>query len=157
MKNFTYFRPTTPEQAVSLLENRWGNSELLAGGTDLLDLQKEYIAQPSRVVSLASVAQLHNVTIGDKALTLGAGMTIAAIANHASVKQHAAVLAQAAGEVANPQLRNMGTLGGNLCQRNRCWYFRDEHTNSLLKCGQRCFVIDGGNQYPACFATGHRC
>ena len=157
MKNFTYFRPTSPEQAVGLLEARWGNTELLAGGTDLLDLQKEYIAQPSRVVSLASVAQLNNVSISDRAITLGAGMSIAAIANHASVRQHAAALAQAASEVGAPQIRNMGTLGGNLCQRNRCWYFRDEHTNCLLKGGQRCFALDGENKYHAVFTAGHRC
>jgi xanthine dehydrogenase YagS FAD-binding subunit len=157
MKNFTYYRPTTPEQAVGLLEPRWGNTELLGGGTDLLDLQKEYVAQPSRVVSLANVAQLNNVTIGDQAITLGAGMTIAAIANHASVRQHAAALAQAAREVGTPQIRNMATLGGNLCQRNRCWYFRDEHTNCLLKGGPRCFALDGENKYHAVFTAGHRC
>ncbi|MCI0685004.1 MAG: FAD binding domain-containing protein [Gemmataceae bacterium] len=157
MKNFTYFRPTSPEQAVGLLEARWGNTELLAGGTDLLDLQKEYIAQPSRIVSLAGVAQLNNVSIGDRAITLGAGMTIAAVAAHASVRQHAAALAQAAAEVGAPQIRNMGTLGGNLCQRNRCWYFRDEHTNCLLKGGPRCNALDGENKYHAVFTAGHRC
>ncbi len=157
MKNFTYFRPTSPEQAVGLLDNRWGNTELLAGGTDLLDLQKEYIAQPSRVVSLSSVAQLKNVSIGDRALTLGAGLTLAEIANHASVKQHAAAVAQAAAQIGGPQIRNMGTLGGNLCQRNRCWYFRDEHTNCLLKGGARCFALDGENKYHAVFTAGHRC
>jgi len=157
MKNFTYYRPTTPEQAVGLLENRFGNTELLAGGTDLHDLQKEYVAQPARIVSLGSVAQLQNVSINDRAVTLGAGMTLAAIANHSAVKQHFAALAQAAAQVGGPQIRNMGTLGGNLCQRNRCWYFRDEHTNCLLKGGQRCFALDGENKYHAVFTQGHRC
>jgi xanthine dehydrogenase YagS FAD-binding subunit len=157
MKNFTYYRPTTPEQAVGLLEQRFGNTELLAGGTDLLDLQKEYVAQPARVVSLSGVAQLQNVSITDRAITLGAGMLVAAIANHNSVKQHAAALAQAASEVGTPQIRNMATLGGNLCQRNRCWYFRDEHTSCLLKGGQRCFALDGENKYHAIFTQGHRC
>ncbi|MCS7046252.1 MAG: FAD binding domain-containing protein [Gemmataceae bacterium] len=157
MKNFTYFRPTSPEQVVGLLERTWGNTELLAGGTDLLDLQKEYIAQPSRVVSLSSVAQLKNVSLNDRAITLGAGLTLAEIANHASVRQHAAALAQAAGQIGGPQIRNMGTLGGNLCQRNRCWYFRDEHVACLLKGGQRCFALDGENKYHAVFTAGHRC
>jgi xanthine dehydrogenase YagS FAD-binding subunit len=157
MKNFTYYRPTTPEQAVGLLENRWGNTELMAGGTDLLDLQKEYVAQPGRVVSLGGVAQLQNVSVGDRAIVLGAGLSIAAIAAHNSIKQHAAALAQAASEVAGPQIRNMGTLGGNLCQRNRCWYFRDEHTRCLLKGGERCFALDGENKYHAVFTQGHRC
>src|SRR5215470_16646433 len=114
MKNFTYFRPTTPEQAVGLLENRWGNTELLAGGTDLLDLLKEYVAQPGRVVSLGNIN-------------------------------------------GGPQIRNMGTLGGNLCQRNRCWYFRDEHTPCLIKGGDRCYAINGENKYHAVFTAGHPC
>jgi xanthine dehydrogenase YagS FAD-binding subunit len=157
MKNFTYYRPTALEQAVGLLEQRWGNTEVLAGGTDLLDLQKEYVAQPGRIVSLGSIAQLQNVSMNDRAVTLGAGMSLAAVANHASVKQHFPALAQAAGDVGGPQIRNMGTLGGNLCQRNRCWYFRDEHTNCLLKGGQRCFALDGENKYHAVFTQGHRC
>ena len=65
MKNFTYFRPTTAEQAVALLENRWGNTELLAGGTDLHDLQKEYIAQPTRVVSLTGIGALAGIRVDE--------------------------------------------------------------------------------------------
>src|SRR5262249_43128651 len=56
-----------------------------------------------------------------------------------------------------PQIRNMGTLGGNLCQRNRCWYFRDEHVNCLLKGGEKCFALDGDNRYHAVFTKGHPC
>ncbi len=157
MKNFQYFRPTTPEQAVGLLENRWGNTELLAGGTDLIDLQKEYIAQPARVVSLGGVGALTNITVADKSATIGAGVKLAQIAAHAQLRQHFPALTTAAGEIAGPQVRNMGTLGGSLCQRNRCWYFRDEHTVCLLKGGQRCFALDGENRYHAIFTQGHRC
>ena len=63
----------------------------------------------------------------------------------------------AASEIGGPQIRNMGTIGGSLCQRNRCWYFRDEHVNCLLKGGNRCFALDGENQYHAIFTQGHRC
>jgi xanthine dehydrogenase YagS FAD-binding subunit len=157
MKNFQYFRPTTPEAAVGLLENRWGNTELLAGGTDLLDLQKEYIAQPSRVVSLSAINGLTNVNVADQSVTIGAGVKLAAIAAHPGLRQHFPALTTAAGEIAGPQIRNMGTLGGSLCQRNRCWYFRDEHTNCLLKGGQRCYALDGENKYHAIFTQGNRC
>ncbi len=66
-------------------------------------------------------------------------------------------LTTAAGMVGGPQIRNMGTLGGNLCQRNRCWYFRDEHVHCLLKGGKQCFALDGENRYHAIFTQGHKC
>jgi xanthine dehydrogenase YagS FAD-binding subunit len=157
MKNFQYFRPTSPEQALGLLENRWGNTEVLAGGTDLLDLQKEYVAQPGRVVSISGIPTLKEITIRDNAAVIGAGATLAAIAGHAQLRQHFPALTTAAGDVCGPQIRNMGTLGGNLCQRNRCWYFRDEHTHCLLKGGDRCFALDGENKYHAIFTRGQRC
>jgi xanthine dehydrogenase YagS FAD-binding subunit len=157
MKNFTYYRPTTTDQAVSLLEARWGNTELLAGGTDLLDLQKEYVAQPSRVVSLGAINGLSGIQVDEKQIKIGAGTTLAAIAAHAQVRKLLPGLATAADEVGGPQIRNMGTLGGNLCQRNRCWYFRDEHTVCLLKGGERCYALDGENKYHAIFTQNHRC
>src|SRR5438067_1512535 len=157
MKNFQYFRPTTPEAAVGLLDNRWGTTELLAGGTDLLDLQKEYIAQPARVVSLSAVNGLTNITVADKSVTIGGGAKLADIAAHAALRQHFPALTMAADQIAGPQIRNMGTLGGSLCQRNRCWYFRDEHSNCLLKGGPRCFALDGENKYHAIFTQNHRC
>ncbi len=157
MKNFTYFRPASAEQAVALLENRWGNAELLAGGTDLHDMQKEYIAQPNRVVSLGGIGALATIQVDDKQVNIGAGVKLAAIAEHPRLKELFAALTTAAGQIGGPQIRNMGTLGGNLCQRNRCWYFRDEHVPCLLKGGQRCFALDGENKYHALFTQGHRC
>src|SRR3954471_24624259 len=151
MKNFTYFRPTTSEQAVALLEARWGNTEMLAGGTDLLSLQKNYIAQPNRVVSLTAIPGLKTITVGANSVTIGAGVTLAAIAAHADLRRHFPAITSAAGEIAGPQVRNMGTLGGNLCQRNRCWYFRDEHSPCLLRGGQTCSAIEGENKYHAIF------
>jgi xanthine dehydrogenase YagS FAD-binding subunit len=160
MKNFTYYRPTSPHQAVGLLEETWGKSELLAGGTDLLDLQKEYVAQPDKVVSLKEVAGLAGIkelTEGTKVMVVGAGTKLAAIAENQAVLANFPALAMAAGMIGGPQIRNMGTLGGNLCQRNRCWYFRDEHTVCLLKGGSRCFALDGENRYHAVFTQGHTC
>jgi xanthine dehydrogenase YagS FAD-binding subunit len=157
MKNFSYYRPTTPEQAVALLDNRWGNAELLGGGTDLLDLQKEYIAQPTKVISLANIGGLSGIQADAKNIKIGAGTTLAAIAADAGIKQHAAALAYAADKIGGPQIRNMGTLGGNLCQRNRCWYFRDEHSPCLIKGGERCYALTGENRYHAIFTQNHPC
>ena len=66
-------------------------------------------------------------------------------------------MTSAAAQIAGPQIRNMGTLGGSLCQRNRCWYFRDEHVNCLLKGGRKCYAQEGENQYHAIFTQGHPC
>src|SRR5262249_14047515 len=160
MKNFTYYRPTSAEAAVGLLDKAWGTSELLAGGTDLLARQKDYVAQPAKVVSLGGIKDFDAIAFKDKQpsiIVIGAGARLAPTAGHATLKQHCAALATAAGQIAGPQVRNMGTLGGNLCQRNRCWYFRDEHTRCLLKGGDKCFALDGENRYHACFTKGHKC
>lgn len=157
MKNFQYFRPTTSEQAVGLLEARWGNTEMLAGGTDLLALQKQYIAQPGRVVSLNGIAGLQTIVVGERSVSLGAGVTLARIADHADLRRLFPALTSAANDIAGPQVRNVGTLGGNLCQRNRCWYFRDEHSPCLLRGGNRCSAIEGENKYHAIFTQNHRC
>jgi xanthine dehydrogenase YagS FAD-binding subunit len=159
MKNFTYYRPTSAEQAVALLDNKWGTTELLAGGTDLLDLQKEYVAQPEKVISLRDLGKDFTSVQDDRGVgvIIGAGVTLADLAADKKLRQHFPALTTAAGDIGGPQIRNMGTLGGNLCQRNRCWYFRDEHVRCLLKGGDKCFAIDGENRYHAVFTQGHKC
>ncbi len=160
MKNFAYYRPATPEQAVGLLDDKWGTAELLAGGTDLLDLQKEYVAQPDKIVSVRDLGGKFTAIeeVGDPpAFVIGAGVKLAVIAEHPKLRKYFPALTTAAGDIGGPQIRNMGTLGGNLCQRNRCWYFRDEPTRCLLKGGDTCFAIDGENRYHAIFTQGHKC
>jgi xanthine dehydrogenase YagS FAD-binding subunit len=161
MKNFQYFRPTSAEAAVALLEPAWGKAELLGGGTDLHDLQKEYVAQPEKVISLSGLGgRYNNIAVAKREppiLQIGAGVKLAQLADDAGVKQYCPALATAARMAGTPQLRNMGTLGGNLCQRNRCWYFRDEHVPCLLKGGEKCYALYGENRYHAIFTRGHRC
>ncbi len=161
MKNFTYYRPSTTKEAVGLLGAKYGPVEMLGGGTDLLDLQKEYIATPDKVVSLTGIKELAGIEMVKGAapptLRIGAGTTLGAIAANEDVRSLFRAVTQAAIQVGGPQIRNMGTLGGNLCQRNRCWYFRDEHVNCLLKGGSKCFALDGENRYHAVFTQGHKC
>src|SRR5947209_3548920 len=158
MKSFTYYRPATAEQAVGLLDGHWGRTELLAGGTDLHDLQKEYVAQPEKVISLGGIGHLGGIdTRAQDKVTIGAGARLAAIAEDTSLRKRFPALTTAAGIIGGPQIRNMGTLGGNLCQRNRCWYFRDEHVKCLLKGGDKCYALDGENRYHAVFTQGHKC
>ncbi|HEY8503102.1 MAG TPA: xanthine dehydrogenase family protein subunit M [Gemmataceae bacterium] len=159
MKNFTYYQPASVQQALPLLGAKWGPAELLAGGTDLLDLQKEYIAQPERVVSLSAVKELRAIEVQNDLVRVGSGVTLAELAGHAELRKRFPALTTAAGEVGGPQIRNMGTLGGNLCQRNRCWYFRDEHVRCLLKGGSKCYAVgpEAQNRYHAIFTQGHKC
>ena len=159
MKNFTYYRPASVNDAVGLLDAQWGKTEILAGGTDLLDMQKEYVAQPEKVISLGGVQDkdLTAVTVASAGATIGAGVTLAQIAEHTDLQKLYPALTTAAGQVGGPQIRNMGTLGGNLCQRNRCWYFRDEPSPCLLRGGSHCSALDGENIYHAVFTQGHPC
>lgn len=161
MKNFTYHQPTSVAMALPLLDEQWGKAELLAGGTDLLDRQKEYVSQPEKVISLTGIGgDFRKIVVKappgnfPPLVTIGAGVKLAELAESGELPQ---ALRTAAGEIAGPQIRNMGTLGGNLCQRNRCWYFRDEHVVCLLKGGRKCFAQEGENQYHAIFTQGHPC
>src|SRR5260370_23392079 len=151
MKNFTYYRPSSAEQAVGMLDAKWGTTEMLAGGTDLLDLQKEYIAQPDKVVSLSGVkselfqdgdgqsSQFGNITrdADAKGYGIGAMVKLAAIAENDVLRREFPALTAAAGQIGGPQIRNMGTLGGNLCQRHRGVDFRDDHVVCLLQSGRK--------------------
>src|SRR5262249_5762165 len=110
-----------------------------------------------KVISLTGITALEGIKADKDKVTIGAGTRLADIAAHAELKKLFPALTTAAGDVGGPQIRNMGTLGGNLCQRNRCWYFRDEHTNCWLKGGDKCFALDGENRYHAVFTQGHKC
>jgi xanthine dehydrogenase YagS FAD-binding subunit len=120
---------------------------------------KEYIAQPSKIVATWQWGGGVGVKAGSRIVEgqIDATATLAEIAENAHLKQAYPALTTAAGMIGGPQIRNMGTLGGNLCQRNRCWYFRDEHVVCLLKGGKKCFATDGENRYHAVFTEGHPC
>src|SRR5438477_13160542 len=107
MKNFTYYRPSTPEQAIGLLDAKWGTSELLAGGTDLLDLQKEYVAQPDKVISLGGIVELAGIKVDGDSVTIGTGTKLAEIAEHADLRKLFPALTTPAGDIGGPQIRNM--------------------------------------------------
>src|SRR5262249_47353300 len=111
----------------------------------------------SRVVSLSAIKGLVGIDADAKTIRIGAGTKLADIASNSAIRQSCRGLADAADIIGGPQIRNMGTLGGNLCQRNRCWYFRDEHSPCLLRGGQRCSAIEGENKYHAIFTQNHRC
>lgn len=128
--------------------------EILAGGTDLLDRLKERIHSPQKVINIKNIPELNGIRIDDRGLTIGATTPLAEIASHPRIAKDYPVLAQAALSVGTPQLRNMGTLGGNLCQRPRCWYFRGREFHCLKKGGDVCYAAEGLNKYHAILGGG---
>jgi xanthine dehydrogenase YagS FAD-binding subunit len=126
-----------------------------AGGVDLLDLLKEGLVMPSRVVSLKALPGLDGIRAEPKTgLHLGPLVTLARLEREAQLRQSYPVLAEAVAHAATIQLRNAATLGGNLMQRPRCWYFRNEHFVCRKKGGEKCFANEGENKFHAIFNNG---
>ncbi|MDZ7265229.1 MAG: xanthine dehydrogenase family protein subunit M [candidate division KSB1 bacterium] len=154
MKNFQYIYPKTLKEASQLLGKNWQTALLFAGGTDLLGLMKDHIEAPDKLINLKSVPDLNQIVYQPgTGLSIGALVTVADIAEHPIIRKKYAVLAEAAQEVASPQLRNVGTIGGNLCQRPRCWYFRGEF-HCLRKGGDLCYAVDGRNKFHCVIGGG---
>src|SRR5438874_1155679 len=156
MKAFEYTSPRDLRQASEQLGNDFSRAKLLAGGIDLLGEMKERIIEPDRVVNLKSVPGLNHLEAGAKGLRLGALVTLAEIEEHPVVRRSYTALAEAAESVASPQIRNVGTIGGNLCQRPRCWYYRDETVKCLKKGGSKCYAAEeeADNKYNAILGGG---
>jgi len=155
MKAFEYVAPTNVKGAVDRLEERPGESQPLAGGMDIIGLMKDYVLQPERLVALGDIGDLRGIAqTDDGGLRIGAMVTVAEIAADERIRTNWPALAAAAEQVGMPQIRNRGTIGGNLCQRPRCWYFRSEYFECLRKGGAACFAVDGDNRYHAIFDTG---
>lgn len=161
MRPFEYISPHTRTQAISLLGTTWGNTEVLAGGTDLLALMKDDVVAPRRLVNIKEIADLRGVSSNTQGLRVGALTTLGELADDANVKQNYPALSEALLEAASPQIRNMATLGGNLCQRPRCWYFRsglgllpkDENGKELVAVGENRYHAILGNQGAAKFVS----
>jgi xanthine dehydrogenase YagS FAD-binding subunit len=148
MRPFEYTSPTTAQQVPALLGKSWGEVEILAGGSDLLSLMKDEITTPKRLVNIKQVAGLHAIANEGGALQLGALVTLDRIGAASQIQHQHPMLASAAGDAASPQIRNVATIGGNLCQRPRCWYFRAGHGLLAQKDGKS-LVLQGDNRYHA--------
>src|SRR5947209_8127865 len=148
MRPFDYASPTKTDQVPALLGKSWGEVEILAGGSDLLSLMKDEITTPKRLVNIKQVEGLHAISHQGSALQLGTLVTLDRISAAADIQKQYPVLAAAAGDAASPQIRNVATIGGNLCQRPRCWYFRAGHGLLAQKDGKS-LVVEGDNRYHA--------
>lgn len=152
MKAFAYVHAATDREAVAALGTERGRALPMAGGVDLLALMKDAIAQPDRVVDVKGLDQ--SIAGAGDGLRIGAAVTLVDLAEHAAVRKLYPALASAVDDIGTPQIRSIGTLGGNLMQRPRCWYFRNEEFNCLKKGGPRCYAVEGENQYHAIFGDG---
>ncbi len=150
MRAFEYASPTTKEQAVALLAAKWGEREVLAGGTDLLSLMKDFVTEPKRLVNIKEIKELGGISYdASTGLRIGALVTFEELIENENVKKEYAALLQAASGVTGPQIRNVGTVGGDLCQRPRCWYFRGGMGLLAQDASGKSLVLQGENKYHA--------
>lgn len=150
MRSFEYASPKQKQQVVGLLGQQWSDAEVLAGGSDLLGLMKDDVVHPKRLVNVKDVDELRGISFSQaRGLRIGALMTLIEISENAHVRQHYPMLAHAAGDAASPQIRHVATIGGNMCQRPRCWWFRSGF--GLLATGPdgKSLVLDGDNRHHA--------
>ncbi len=153
MQAFEYANPTSLKEALSLLGNSWEDANVMAGGTDQISLMKEYLHTPKRVVSIRGIKELGGISRVSGGVRIGAAATVDDLVNNQFVRSDYPALVQAGNGIASPQMRNMGTVGGDLCQRPRCWYFRNGFGLLATKDG-RSLVENGQNEYHAIFHNG---
>ncbi len=149
LPNFMYVRPSSLAEAVRL--NGAAGARVHSGGTDLLGCLRDRVFGASTLVSLADLPELRGIGRSlDGGLRIGAMTTLAEVASSPEVVSRYPALAQGAGAAASPQLRNQGTIGGNICQRPRCWYFRGSF-HCARKGGEKCYAVEGENQFHCIF------
>jgi xanthine dehydrogenase YagS FAD-binding subunit len=153
VKAFAYINPTNEKDAVAALSPQLEHSLPIAGGQDLLARMKDYITQPERLVNVKNALE-SGVKPLNGGLQIGAAMKMVDLAEHPEILKMYPAIAEAAIEVGTPQIRNQGTVGGNINQRPRCWYYRNEEFVCFKKGGNQCFAPTGENQFHAIFGGG---
>ncbi|MEC4294555.1 FAD binding domain-containing protein [Adlercreutzia shanghongiae] len=159
MKHFKHMQASSADQAASEAAN--GTAWVMAGGTDLLGTLKDEIfpEYPETVIDLKTIPDMDGISEDGDELRIGALAKLSDVAESDTVKTHCAALAQAAARVASPTIRHMGTLGGNVCQMHRCWYFRvpDDRFHCKRKGGKTCPARIGDNRYHSIFGDDGGC
>lgn len=153
MKPFQYATASSPAGATELVGD---SGRYLSGGIDLLGEMKEYITSPSILVNVKALPGLNKIETGGKMWTIGTNVTVAQLEDHEKLKAIFPAVQQAAAEVGSRQIRNVATLGGNLAQHSRCWYYRHRDIVCLKKGGDMCYARHGENKYHSLF-TGNTC
>ncbi len=152
MRSFEHVRVHSVDEALEALGDDW-SARVLAGGTDLLHEMKQGIVAPQRLVDIKRIPELGDISDSKGGFSVGALARISTLEENPLVCSRMPILAQAAAEVASPQLRNMATVAGNVLQRPRCWYYRDRHTVCLRRGGKLCFAAMGDNSRHAIFGA----
>jgi xanthine dehydrogenase YagS FAD-binding subunit len=141
MKSFKNINVRSVQEAASLLTKYGAKAKVIAGGSDLLPLMKDRILTPEVLINLKTIPEIGYVREGDQELRIGALTTLREVETHPGIKQKIPLLSQVAAETASPQIRNVGTIVGNLCQRPWCWYFRGPLFPCLRKGGSMCLLL----------------
>jgi len=152
MEKFEYANPASLQEALSLLGSTWTEAAVLAGGTDLISLMKDGVYAPKRLVNVKTIKDLSGLTAGKEGVRIGATYTIDDLAENPTIRLQYPALYEAARGIASPQIRNMGTVGGDLCQRPRCWYFRAGYGLRPVA-GDKSLIAVGENRYHAIFGS----
>ena len=153
MQSFEYASPTSLKEALALLGSQWGEADVLAGGTDQISLMKDFLHTPKRVVNIKGIKELGGIRSSAQGLRIGATVTFDELASNQAVHSEYPSLVTAVMGVSSPQIRNMGTVGGDLCQRPRCWYYRRGYGLLAMRDGKS-LVPNGDNRYHAIFGGG---
>ena len=152
MRRFTYVNAANEREVIAALGGDRNRVVPIAGGVDLLSLMKDFVLSPDRLVNVKALDA--TIAAGDGGLRIGAAARLADLADHTTIRRLYPALASLADEIGTPQIRNQSTVGGNLMQRPRCWYFRNEEFLCLKKGGSRCHAVEGENTYHAIFGDG---
>lgn len=153
MERFEYTSPKTVKDATAMLGASWNDAQVLAGGTDLISMMKDFVTSPKRVVNIKGISELGGISKTSAGVRIGAAVTLDDLTLNQLVRSEFPSLITAALGVSSPQIRNMGTVGGDLCQRPRCWYFRNGHGLLAMQDGKS-LVPNGENRYHAIFGGG---
>ena len=154
MHKFAYVNATSIDRVPSLLGRTWDEAQVIGGGTDLVGELKDYLVTPKRIVNLKSIPGLSYIRQESDGLKIGALTTLSDIESNETIEKQYSVLQQAVSVIATPQIRNVGTIGGNICQRPRCWYYRNEDFPCWKKGGDTCYAASGVNRYHAIIGGG---
>jgi xanthine dehydrogenase YagS FAD-binding subunit len=150
MERFEYTSPKTVKDATAMLGASWSDAQVLAGGTDLISMMKDFVTSPKRVVNIKGISELSGISKTSAGVRIGATVTLDELSLNQLVRTEFPSLVTAALGVSSPQIRNMGTVAGDLCQRPRCWYFRNGHGLFGMQDGKS-LVTNGENRYHAIF------
>jgi xanthine dehydrogenase YagS FAD-binding subunit len=157
MKSFQNIDVKSVQQAVGLLQKFQQEKKqaiVVGGGSEALQLMKDHVLTPDYVINLKTIAGLDIIKEERGGFRIGALTKLVDIEEHPAIREKLLILSAAAGDAASPQIRNAGTIGGNLCQRPFCWYFRSSNFTCLRKGGQVCYTVTGDSRFHAILGAG---